>query len=209
MQELYRLLVDKDCSLVEVNPLALTSAETVCALDAKIAFDPNGVRRHPDLLELRDVRGQHRLEARAAAANLDYIHLDGTVGCLVNGAGLALATMDLIESAGAAPACFLDIGGGATQEMVEAGAEILFEDPATRVILINVFGGIVRCDVVAHGVIAAARRSPPTVPVIVRLDGTNADAGRALFAASTLRYVEVSDLGEAAACLRRISGETP
>jgi succinyl-CoA synthetase beta subunit len=197
--KLYRLFVEKDCSLAEINPLALTPAGEPVAVDAKLTFDDNGLPRHPEIRELRDLHEEDPLEVEATAANLNYIKLEGNVGCLVNGAGLAMATMDLIKLAGATPANFLDVGGGATAEMIEKGVLILLADPDVRAILINIFGGILRCDVLAEGVVAAAQAVPMGVPVIVRLEGTNVDAGRTILRSSGLSFRTADTLREAAA----------
>ena len=196
---LYRLFCAKDCSLAEINPLAITPDGAPIAIDAKLTFDDNGLFRHPEIRELRDLNEEDPLEVEAASANLNYIKLDGTVGCLVNGAGLAMATMDLIKHAGASPANFLDVGGGATAEMIEQGFRILIGDPDVRAVFINIFGGILRCDVLAEGVVAAAENLNIGVPVIVRLEGTNVEAGREILASSGLSFRTATDLSEAAA----------
>ena len=196
---LYRLFCAKDCSLAEINPLAITPDGAPLAIDAKLTFDDNGLFRHPEIRELRDLNEEDPLEVEAASVNLNYIKLDGTVGCLVNGAGLAMATMDLIKHAGASPANFLDVGGGATAEMIEQGVRILIGDPDVRAVFINIFGGILRCDVLAEGVVAAAENLNIGVPVIVRLEGTNVEAGREILASSGLPFRTATDLSEAAA----------
>jgi succinyl-CoA synthetase beta subunit len=198
VQSLFRLFVDYDCSLLEINPLVVTAAETVIALDAKINFDDNALFRHKDILEYRDVDEENPLEVEASKFNLNYINLDGNVGNMVNGAGLAMATMDLIKQAGAEPANFLDVGGGASAEMVENGFRIILSDKNVKGILINIFGGILRCDTLATGVVEAARKTGIKVPVVVRMEGTNVEAGRRILAESGLRLVVAADLKDAA-----------
>jgi succinyl-CoA synthetase beta subunit len=190
--------VDYDCSLLEINPLVITAAETVIALDAKITFDDNALFRHKDILEYRDVDEEDPLEVEASKFNLNYINLDGNVGNMVNGAGLAMATMDLIKQAGAEPANFLDVGGGASAEMVENGFRIILSDKNVKGILINIFGGILRCDTLATGVVEAARKTGIRVPVVVRMEGTNVEAGRRILADSGLNLVAAADLKDAA-----------
>ena len=197
-KHLYRLFVDYDCSLVEINPLVITSDETVFALDAKINFDDNALFRHKDILEYRDLDEEDPLEVEASKYNLNYINLDGNVGNLVNGAGLAMATMDLIKLAGAEPANFLDVGGGASAEMVENGFKIILSDPNVKGILINIFGGILRCDVLAEGVVQAAKKIGINVPVVVRMEGTNIQEGRRILAESGLKLTTATDLKDAA-----------
>lgn len=198
LKHLYRLFVDKDCSLVEINPLVITSEETVMALDAKINFDDNALFRHPDIAELRDLEEEDPLEVEASKFNLNYINLDGNVGNMVNGAGLAMATMDLIKHAGAEPANFLDVGGGASAEMVENGFRIILSDPNVKGILINIFGGILRCDVLAEGVVTAAQKTNINVPVVVRMEGTNIEEGRRILSESGLQLTTATDLTDAA-----------
>jgi succinyl-CoA synthetase beta subunit len=198
VQSLFRLFVDYDCSLLEINPLVITAAETVIALDAKITFDDNALFRHKDVLEFRDLDEEDPLEVEASKFNLNYINLDGNVGNMVNGAGLAMATMDLIKQAGAEPANFLDVGGGASAEMVENGFRIILSDKNVKGILINIFGGILRCDTLATGVVEAARKTGIKVPVVVRMEGTNVEAGRRILAESGLNLVAAADLKDAA-----------
>jgi succinyl-CoA synthetase beta subunit len=198
VQSLFRLFVDYDCSLLEINPLVITAAQTVIALDAKINFDDNALFRHPDILEYRDVDEENPLEVEASKFNLNYISLEGNVGNMVNGAGLAMATMDLIKQAGAEPANFLDVGGGASAEMVENGFRIILSDPNVKGILINIFGGILRCDTLATGVVTAARKTGIKVPVVVRMEGTNVEAGRRILAESGLSLIAAADLKDAA-----------
>ncbi|MEW6427566.1 MAG: ADP-forming succinate--CoA ligase subunit beta [Thermodesulfobacteriota bacterium] len=201
----YRLFVEQDCSLVEINPLVVTGDGGLLALDAKIAFDDNGLFRHPELAGLRDEGEESPLEVEAAKFGLNYISLDGTIGNMVNGAGLAMATMDIIQQAGAAPANFLDVGGGASATMVENGLRIILSDPRVEGILINIFGGILRCDVLAEGVVEAARKVGLPVPVVVRMEGTNVEAGRKILADSGLDLVAAVDLADAAAKVAAIA----
>jgi len=198
LQNLYRLFADYDCSLVEINPLVLTTEETVVALDAKLNFDDNALFRHKDIMEYRDLDEEDPLEIEASKYNLNYINLDGNVGNMVNGAGLAMATMDLIKQAGAEPANFLDVGGGASAEMVENGFKIILSDENVKGILINIFGGILRCDVLAEGVVEAAKKIGINVPVVVRMEGTNVEEGRRILSESGLSLITAVDLKDAA-----------
>ena len=198
VKSLYSIFVDLDCSLVEINPLILTKEGKWIALDAKINFDDNGLFRHKEIMELRDIDEEDPLEVEASKYGLNYIKLDGNVGNIVNGAGLAMATMDLIKRAGAEPANFLDVGGGASAEMVENGFKILLSDKNVKAILINIFGGILRCDVLAEGVVAAAKKVGVQVPVVVRMEGTNAEKGREILLNSGLNLKTAKDLKEAA-----------
>ena len=200
---LYRVFVDKDCLLVETNPLVITADGTALALDAKINFDDNGLFRHPEIAALRDPAEEDPLESAARKNNLNYVKLHGNVGCLVNGAGLAMATMDLIKLAGAAPANFLDVGGSANEEMIEKGFSLLLSDPDVRAVFINIFGGILRCDILARGIVAAVKRLEVNVPVVVRLEGTNVEEGREILAQSGLSFLRASDLNEAAQLIAR------
>ncbi|MDQ7039490.1 MAG: ADP-forming succinate--CoA ligase subunit beta [Rhodothermus sp.] len=186
IQALYRAYEETDSSLAEINPLVLTQQGDVVAVDAKINLDDNALFRHPDLAELRDIHEEDPLEVEASTYRLNYVRLNGNVGCMVNGAGLAMATMDLIKLAGGEPANFLDVGGGASPETVEAGFRIILKDPNVKVVLVNIFGGIVRCDRVARGIVEAARKVQINVPLIVRLQGTNAEEARAILEASGL-----------------------
>ncbi len=195
---LYRLFIDYDCSLVEINPLVITAEETVIALDAKVDFDDNSLYRHKDILEYRDVDEEDPLEVEASKFNLNYIKLDGNVGNMVNGAGLAMATMDIIKLAGAEPANFLDVGGGASAEMVENGFRIMLADKNVKGILINIFGGILRCDVLAEGVVKAAEKTDINVPVVIRMEGTNVEEGRKVLAESGLNLITATDMKDAA-----------
>ena len=198
LQNLYRLFVDYDCSLVEINPLVITAEEAVIALDAKVNFDDNALFRHKDVLEFRDLDEEDPLEVEASKFNLNYINLDGNVGNMVNGAGLAMATMDIIKLAGAEPANFLDVGGGASAEMVENGFRIILSDKNVKGILINIFGGILRCDILAEGVVEAAKKTGIQVPVVVRMEGTNVEEGRRILAESGLNLITAADLKDAA-----------
>ncbi|MFZ0132416.1 MAG: ADP-forming succinate--CoA ligase subunit beta [Desulfobacterales bacterium] len=198
LNSLYRLFVTYDCSLLEINPLVLTAQDAVIALDAKVNFDDNALFRHKDILEYRDLDEEDPLEIEASRFNLNYINLDGNVGNMVNGAGLAMATMDIIKRAGAEPANFLDVGGGASAEMVENGFRIILSDKNVKGILINIFGGILRCDILAQGVVEAAKKTGISVPVVVRMEGTNVDEGRRILAESGLNLTTAVDLKDAA-----------
>jgi succinyl-CoA synthetase beta subunit len=195
---LYKLFVDYDCSLVEINPLVVTADNNIVALDAKINFDDNALFRHKDIQAYRDKGEEDPLEVEASRYNLNYINLDGNVGNMVNGAGLAMATMDIIKLAGAEPANFLDVGGGASAEMVENGFKIILSDKKVKGILINIFGGILRCDVLAQGVVEAAGKIDLNVPVVVRMEGTNVEEGRKILAESGLNLITAKDLKDAA-----------
>jgi len=195
---LYRLFVEKDASLAEINPLVLTRAGDLLALDCKLNFDDNALFRHPDLRELRDPDEEDAREREANELDLAYVGLDGDVGCLVNGAGLAMATLDMLRAAGGSPANFLDVGGGTSQERVSAAFKLILADPQVKAILVNIFGGIVRCDLVAEGVVAAAREIGVQVPIVVRLQGTNAAEGRAILQASGLDLTPADTFREAA-----------
>ncbi len=188
MSGLYKAFYEKDCLLAEINPLVLTKGGEFIALDAKMNFDDNGLFRHKDVGSLRDLNEEAPLEVEASRYNLNYIKLDGNVGCMVNGAGLAMATMDIIKVVGAEPANFLDVGGGATAEMVKKGFEILMSDPGVKVVFINIFGGILRCDTLAKGVTDAVREVKVKVPIVVRLEGTNVDEGRRILNESGLNF---------------------
>ena len=185
--KLYQLFIEKDCSLAEINPLVLTE-DGLVALDAKLNFDDDALYRHPDIAALWDTSQETPLEVEASKHQLSYIKLKGNVGCMVNGAGLAMAAMDLIKQAGAEPANFLDVGGGATTDMVKHGLRILLADPDVKVILIYIFGGILRCDTLAKGVIEAAKELEITLPLVIRLEGTNVEQGRKILADSGLRF---------------------
>jgi len=195
---LYRLYLEKDASLVEVNPLIVTKGGDLVALDAKINIDANAVFRHPDLAQLRDANQEDAMERRASEHDLNYVSLDGDIACMVNGAGLAMATMDLIKLHGGQPANFLDVGGGATSERVTAAFQLILSNPKVRAVLVNIFGGIVRCDLIADGVINAVKNVGVSVPVVVRLEGTNAKEARETLANSGLTITAATDLTDAA-----------
>ena len=195
---LYRAYEGMDCSLAEINPLVVTAEGQVLALDAKMNFDDNALDRHPEIFTLRDTDEEDPLEVEASKANLNYIKLDGNVGCMVNGAGLAMGTMDIIKLAGGEPANFLDVGGGASAETVEAGFKIILADPHVKAVLINIFGGIVRCDRVATGVVEATRKVKVEIPVVVRLAGTNADLAADILAESGLHFLVAKSFKDAA-----------
>jgi succinyl-CoA synthetase beta subunit len=195
---LYNAFVGTDASQIEVNPLAVTGDGQLLVLDAKVGFDSNAMFRHPELEALRDESEEDPTELEASRHDLAYIKLDGDIGCMVNGAGLAMATMDIIKLNGAFPANFLDVGGGASKEKVTAAFKIILSDPAVKGILVNIFGGIMRCDIIADGIIAAAREVDLKVPLVVRLEGTNVEEGKAILAQSNLAIVPADDLGDAA-----------
>jgi len=198
MISLYRACIESDASLAEINPLIVTNTGEVIALDAKINFDDNAMFRHPDYKEMRDLDEEEPLEVEASRYNLNYIKLDGNVGCMVNGAGLAMSTMDIIKLAGGEPANFLDVGGGASTETVMHGFKIILADPNVKAILINIFGGIVRCDRVAQGVIEAARKIKIDIPIVIRLEGTNAREAAELLKQSKMNFVVAVSLQDAA-----------
>lgn len=204
-QGLYRFFTTYECLMLEINPLAVTKGGCFAALDAKVEFDDNALFRHSELLELRDPDEEPELEREARSAGLNYIGMAGDIGNMVNGAGLAMATMDMIKQAGAEPANFLDVGGGASAEMVEQGFRLILREPKVKAILVNIFGGILRCDVLARGVVEAARRTAIAVPVIVRMEGTNVDEGRRILIESGLNLVTVSGLEQAAAAIAGIA----
>ena len=195
----YKAFVESDASLLEINPLVVTSAGDVMALDAKMNFDDNALYRHKNVAALRDEDEEDAAEVEAAKHDLNYIRLDGSIGCMVNGAGLAMATMDIIKLNGSSPANFLDVGGGATKERVTEAFKIILSDKNVKGILVNIFGGIMRCDIIAEGVVAAAREVSLHVPLVVRLEGTNVDLGKKILADSGLPIVSADDLGDAAA----------
>jgi succinyl-CoA synthetase beta subunit len=197
-QSLYRAFEATDASLVEINPFVITRDGRALALDAKMNFDDNALFRHPDIRELRDLDEEDPLEVKASNYGLNYIRLDGNVGCMVNGAGLAMATMDIIQYAGSRPANFLDVGGGANEEQVRHGFEIILSDKNVRAVLINIFGGIMRCDIVANGVVAAAKTLGIKVPIVVRLKGTNVELGQKILQESGLNFAVANDMKEAA-----------
>ena len=195
---LYKAFYKWDCSLIEINPLVLTEDKGWVALDLKINFDDNGLFRHPEIKELRDIYEENPLEVEATKYNLNYIKLDGNVGCMVNGAGLAMATMDLILHSGGKPANFLDVGGGATAEMVEKGFEVLLSDKDVKVIFINIFGGILRCDTLAKGVVEATKKHTVPYPVVIRMEGTNVEEGRKILKDSGLNFIVAKSMAEGA-----------
>jgi succinyl-CoA synthetase beta subunit len=194
---LYKLFIDYDCTLVEINPLAITEDKNIVALDAKINFDDNALFRHKDILEYRDFNEEDPLEVKASKFSINYIKLSGNIGNMVNGAGLAMATMDLIKLYGAEPANFLDVGGSANTEMIENGFQILLEDKNVKAILINIFGGILRCDLLAKGVVKAVNKSGTKIPVVVRIEGTNIEEGLRILSESGLNFTVAKDLKEA------------
>ncbi|WP_395612360.1 ADP-forming succinate--CoA ligase subunit beta [Allosphingosinicella sp.] len=196
--QLYSAFLGTDAAQIEINPLAVTDKGELLVLDAKVGFDNNAEFRHHDLAELRDLSEEDPMEVEASKFDLAYIKLDGNIGCMVNGAGLAMATMDIIKLNGAFPANFCDVGGGASKEKVTAAFKIILSDPAVKGILVNIFGGIMRCDIIAEGIVAAAREIDIKVPLVVRLEGTNVEQGKAILADSGLAIVPANDLGDAA-----------
>ncbi|MCK6570369.1 ADP-forming succinate--CoA ligase subunit beta [Myxococcota bacterium] len=198
MKALYRAFIENDCSLAEINPLVVTGSGDIIALDAKINFDDNALFRHPELMAYRDLDEEDPKEIEASKYDLSFIALDGNIGCLVNGAGLAMSTMDIIKFYGGEPANFLDVGGGATTEKVTAAFKIILRDPNVKGIFVNIFGGIMKCDVIAQGVIAAAKELGLQVPVVVRLEGTNVDLGKKLLAESGLNLQSANDMADGA-----------
>ena len=198
LRKLYDVFHDKDCTLLEINPLVLTSVGTPLVLDVKMEFDDNALFRHPDVLAMRDLAEEDPLEVEASKYRLNYIKLSGNIGCIVNGAGLAMATMDIIKLAGAAAANFLDVGGGASAEAVENAFRLLMADPNVQAVLINVFGGILRCDIFAQGVLQAVAKVQVKVPVVVRMEGTNVEEGRQILAESGLNFRIADDMADAA-----------
>ena len=198
LAKLYDAFIGTDASQIEINPLAVTDKGQVMVLDAKVGFDNNAEFRHPDLEQLRDLTEEDPMEIEASKYDLAYIKLDGNIGCMVNGAGLAMATMDIIKLNGAFPANFLDVGGGANKEKVTAAFKIILSDPAVKGILVNIFGGIMRCDIIAEGIVAAAREVQLNVPLVVRLEGTNVQQGKDILATSGLPIIPANDLGDAA-----------
>jgi succinyl-CoA synthetase beta subunit len=204
VRALYSLFVENDCSNAEINPLVVTEKGELIALDAKVTVDDNALFRHPELALLRDTTQEDPLEVEASALGLNYIKLKGNVGCMVNGAGLAMATMDLIKVVGAEPANFLDVGGGATAEMIREGLRILLSDKDVEILFINIFGGILRCDTLAKGVTEAAREFDIRLPVVLRLEGTNREQGQDILASSGLNFFSVSGMGQAAEKIRQL-----
>jgi succinyl-CoA synthetase beta subunit len=195
---LYKAFTEKDMSLLEINPLVVTKDGKLICLDAKVGFDPNALYRHPDVVQMRDLSEEDEKEIEASKYDLNYIALDGTIGCMVNGAGLAMATMDIIKLYGASPANFLDVGGGATKEKVAAAFKIITSDPKVKGILVNIFGGIMKCDIIAEGVVAAVKEVGLKVPLVVRLEGTNVDLGKKILKDSGLNVIPADDLDDAA-----------
>jgi succinyl-CoA synthetase beta subunit len=198
MTAIYQAFVATDAAMIEINPLIVTGDGNLLALDAKVAFDDNALFRHPDLKELRDLSEEDPLEIDASKFSLNYIKLDGTIGCMVNGAGLAMATMDIIKLAGGEPANFLDVGGGANAEQIKNAFRILTSDPAVKAVLINIFGGILRCDVLAQGVIAAVTDLGVNIPIVIRMEGTNVELGKQMLKDSGLNFTTADTMGEAA-----------
>ena len=196
--DIYRMVVEKDMSLLEINPLVVTRDGKLVCLDGKMNFDSNALYRHPDIVAMRDLGEEDPMEIEASKSDLSFIKLDGDIGCMVNGAGLAMATMDIIKLYGMEPANFLDVGGGASKEKVQAAFKIILADPSVKGILVNIFGGIMRCDIIAEGVIAAAREMAITVPLVVRLEGTNVELGKEILAASGLKITPADNLADAA-----------
>ena len=198
IQAIYKVLVEKDASLIEINPLILTKKDDLLCLDAKINFDDNALYRHPDIVSLKDSNEEDPIESEAKKHDLSYIKLDGKIGCMVNGAGLAMATMDIIKLYGSEPANFLDVGGGASKEKVSAAFKIIMSDKNVKGILINIFGGIMRCDVLAQGLVEAAKETNLSVPLVVRLAGTNVELGKEILKKSNLKIISANNLADAA-----------
>src|SRR4051812_19854543 len=206
--KLYKAFTEKDMSLLEINPLVVTSDEKLVCLDAKIGFDSNALYRHPDIVALRDATEEDEKEIEASKYDLNYIALDGSIGCMVNGAGLAMATMDIIKLYGMEPANFLDVGGSATKEKVAAAFKIITSDPSVKGILVNIFGGIMKCDIIAEGVVAAVKEVGLKVPLVVRLEGTNVELGKEIIAKSGLNVISADDLDDAAQKIVKAVKET-
>jgi succinyl-CoA synthetase beta subunit len=198
LDSVYKAFVETDASMIEINPLIVTKSGDLLALDAKMAFDDNAMYRHPDLRDFRDLTEEDPLEVEASMFSLNYIRLDGNIGCMVNGAGLAMATMDIIKLAGGEPANFLDVGGGANAEQIKNAFRILMADKNVKAVLINIFGGILRCDVLAQGVIAAVKELGVTVPIVIRMEGTNVEEGKRMLKDSALNFATADSMGEAA-----------
>ena len=198
LESIYRAFIETDASMIEINPLIVTKGGDLLALDAKVSFDDNALYRHPDLKELRDLSEEDPLEVEASKFSLNYIRLDGNIGCMVNGAGLAMATMDIIKLSGGEPANFLDVGGGANAEQIKNAFRILMADTNVKAVLINIFGGILRCDVLASGVIAAVKDLGVPVPIVIRMEGTNVDEGKRMLKDSGLNFATADSMGEAA-----------
>ena len=198
IKKIYRVFIDNDCSMIEINPLILTKEKDLVCLDAKINFDDNALFKHPQIKLLRDLSEENHTEIEASKFGLSYVKLDGNIGCMVNGAGLAMATMDIIKLYGAEPANFLDVGGGASKDQVSSAFKIILSDKNVKGILINIFGGIMRCDVLADGIISAAMETQINIPLVVRLEGTNSNQGKKILENSKLKIVSASDLSDAA-----------
>jgi succinyl-CoA synthetase beta subunit len=207
LKSIYQAFIDTDASMIEINPLILTKAGDLLALDAKVTFDDNALYRHPDLRDLRDISEEDPLEVDASKFSLNYIRLDGTIGCMVNGAGLAMATMDIIKLAGGEPANFLDVGGGANAEQIKNAFRILMADKNVKAVLINIFGGILRCDILAQGVIAAVTELGVPVPIVIRMEGTNVEEGKRMLKDSGLNFTTADSMGEAADVVVRLATE--
>jgi succinyl-CoA synthetase beta subunit len=208
LKNLYDAFIQTDASLIEINPLAITTAEDLVALDAKFSFDPNALFRHPQIEVLRDEDEEDPAEKEAKKYGLSYVKLDGNIGCMVNGAGLAMATMDIIQLYGAKPANFLDVGGGADQDKVKAAFKLILADPNVEAILINIFGGIMRCEIIAEGIVAAAKETNLSVPIVVRLQGTNKELGKEILSSSNLPIIAADNLEEAAIKVVKAANET-
>ena len=206
LSSLYDAFVATDASLIEINPLVVTASGDLLALDAKVNFDDNALYRHPDLRDLRDLGEEDPLEIEASKFSLNYIHLDGNIGCMVNGAGLAMATMDIIKLAGGEPANFLDVGGGANAEQIRNAFKILMSDRKVRAVLINIFGGILRCDVLAQGVIAAVKDLSVAMPIVIRMEGTNVEEGKRMLQESGLNFTTADSMSEAADKVVQLAG---
>jgi succinyl-CoA synthetase beta subunit len=206
MTGVYNAFVATDASMVEINPLIVTGDGQLLALDAKVAFDDNALYRHADLKELRDLSEEDPLEIDASKFSLNYIKLDGTIGCMVNGAGLAMATMDIIKLAGGEPANFLDVGGGANAEQIRNAFRILTSDSAVKAVFINIFGGILRCDILAQGVIAAVTELGVNIPIVIRMEGTNVELGKQMLKDSGLNFTTADTMGEAAERVVALAG---
>lgn len=208
LKNLYDAFIQTDASLIEINPLVITTAEDLVALDAKFSFDPNALFRHPQIEVLRDEDEEDPTEKEAKKYGLSYVKLDGNIGCMVNGAGLAMATMDIIQLYGAKPANFLDVGGGADQDKVKAAFKLILADPNVEAILINIFGGIMRCEIIAEGIVAAAKETNLSVPIVVRLQGTNKELGKEILSSSNLPIIAADNLEEAAIKVVKAANET-
>ena len=208
LDSVYKAFVETDASMIEINPLILTKGGDLLALDAKVSFDDNALYRHPDLRDLRDITEEDPLEVEASKFSLNYIRLDGNIGCMVNGAGLAMATMDIIKLAGGEPANFLDVGGGANAEQIKNAFRILMADKNVKAVLINIFGGILRCDVLAQGVIAAVQELGVRVPIVIRMEGTNVEEGKRMLRESGLNFTTADSMGEAAERVVALAGGT-